>query len=335
MTDNFPEQPDDRIPLHINRVTQIALLLYLFAAILILVLSVVHHISNSSLVPPTSQPSSSPSTVISLPPIPFNPHQNSGPALTAKAALVIDLPSSTILYSKNPDDQLLPASTTKIMTALVALDSYPLDQEIVITEEERTIGHTMKLTRGERMTVKNLLFGTLVASGNDAALALALSYPQGGYSAFLEAMNQKAKQLHMTNTSYRNVSGVESPNHYTSAKDLATLTQIALQNQLFSDIISTEKIAVTSVDKVFTHNLYTTNQLLGKIDGLDGVKTGWTENAGECLVTTTSRNGHRILTVILGSEDRFGESENLIEWAFSEHYWVNPDESTQSLFPFT
>ena len=274
----------------------------------------------------TATPSPTP---IPTPPLPIPTIINNTPtpSLSAKGAIIIDADSSAVLYEKSADQRLMPASTTKIMTAIIALENYHLDDLLTITEEERTIGQTMKLEFGEQLTVKDLLFGALVNSGNDAALALALSFPKGGYNGFLEAMNAKATDLGLQNTSYKNVSGVESVNHFTTARDLAKLAQYAMNNKTFKEIVATPSIRVSAVDGKTTHQLFTTNSLLGSVDGVVGIKTGWTENAGECLVSSTIRNKHHIITVVLGSSDRFGETESLIDWVFNNHKWNLPKSS--------
>ncbi len=258
---------------------------------------------------------------VPTPPVPILAANSIQPQLTSKAAIVIDQKSNTILYQKNPDLDLLPASTTKIMTALIALETYDINQVITVTEEENSIGQTINLVKGEQITVENLIKGALIGSGNDAALALARAYPYGGYSGFVQAMNQKAARLNLENTQYQNVSGVESPGHITTVKDLANLTQQALKNPIFKQIVATQTTTITSSDKLISHYLTNTNQLLGQLDGVEGVKTGWTDNAMECLVTSVTRDGHSIITVILGSNDRFGESTQLIEWTYSNYTW--------------
>lgn len=175
------------------------------------------------------------------PPIPVRLAGTAEPILSAPSALVIDLDSASILFAKDQNAQLMPASTTKIMTALVAMKTYPLDKVITITDEDRSIGHSMNLVRGETITVENLLYGLLVASGNDAALALALSYPDNGYTGFVEAMNQTAKELNLNHTVYKNVSGVETPGHVTTVTDLSLLAKEAIKQPLFNQIVATEK----------------------------------------------------------------------------------------------
>lgn len=242
------------------------------------------------------------------------------PSLTAQSVVVQDAVSKTILYARQPDTALLPASTTKIMTALVALDYYQLEAELTITQEDRAVGQTMELESGEVITVSNLLYGLLVESGNDAALALATHYP-GGYDAFVQAMNEKAQVLHLDSTVFKNPSGVESYGHVTTARDLAVLAAAAVNHPVINAVMQTPAITVTDVSGQIVHELVSTNQLLGKLEGVKGLKTGWTERAGECLVTYVERHGQPLITVVLNSADRFGESEALINWAYAHHRW--------------
>lgn len=241
-------------------------------------------------------------------------------SISAKSAIAIDVDSSTILFQKDPQAKLLPASTTKIMTALVAMEEYNLDEIVTITDAHKSVGHKAELKPGEQISVKNLLYALLISSGNDAALALAQHHPKG-YTHYVDLMNQKAQELSLKQTHYANVSGVDSPNHYTSVIDLALLTHYALKDPFFQSIVRTKKITVQSHDGTISHHLENTNQLLGETEGLLGVKTGWTENAGECLVTFTIRDNHPIIVAVLGSQDRFGESEALINWVYQNHTW--------------
>lgn len=242
------------------------------------------------------------------------------PVLTAKAAVVIDRDSGAILYAKNPDAQFFPASITKMMTAVVALQSFPLDQVVVIQEESTAVGSTMKLQKDEQITIKNLIQGLLIDSGNDAAYALADAYP-GGYAKFVDAMNQQAQRWHMVGTHFTNVSGVEQDEHLTTVHDIATLAKEAMKDEFFRDTVRMTALDVTDVSGHIVHNLHSTNQLLGVVPGVVGIKTGWTEVAGECLVAETVRDGHSIITVVLGSDDRFGETTQLINWTFMHHKW--------------
>lgn len=241
--------------------------------------------------------------------------------LSAKSAIVVDVDSAVILYQKNPDLKLPPASITKIMTAMIAFDEYDLNEIVTIDNENFSIGNKSHIKSGEKLSVESLLYALLVSSGNDAALALAQHHPKG-YVEFISLMNQKASDLHLTNSQFSNVSGVEQPTHYTTARDLGLLTKEAIKNPIFANMVNQKEMIITSVDGSISHLLTNTNQLLKNVDGVMGVKTGWTYLAGECLVTYVSRDNREIITVVLASEDRFGESEKLIDWSYQNHTWI-------------
>lgn len=239
--------------------------------------------------------------------------------LTAQGVLVADLPSAVILYQKNPDLELSPASTTKIMTALMALEYFSLDQVLTV----KTVigeGRVMGLMPSEKITAENLLYGILVHSANDAAYTLAENYP-GGVKAFVKKMNEKAEELSLKNTHFENPIGFESSSQHSSAFDLFSLTIRALQNKTFAKIVGTPSITVHDQEFKYFHFLQNVNELLGKIPGVAGIKTGFTENAGECLINLAKKGNHEILTVVLKSEDRFGETEMLLDWVFLNHRW--------------
>ena len=178
----------------------------------------------------------------------------------------------------------------------------------------------MDLVEGEKITVENLLYGVLVHSANDAAYTLAENYP-GGFSEFIKAMNQKAKELNLENTHFVNPAGFDDNKQYTTAKDLARLSIFALENPLIAKMVGTVAITVSDVDYRYFHALTNVNELLGKVSGVAGVKTGWTKNAKENLINLTKKNGHEVLTVVLGSEERFAETEILTNWIFKNYEW--------------
>ena len=250
---------------------------------------------------------------------PVNKTGEKPPNLVASSALVVDMPSKTILYSKNPDVKLMPASTTKIMTALVSLDTYQLD-DLLEVKNTYSVGQVVGLRQGQKMTFRNLLYALLVDSGNDAAQILAQNYPLGETS-FIEKMNQKAADLKLQDTHFTNVSGIDAYNHRTTAHDLALLAAVALQNPVFSQTVATKEIQIEDSSGENVYAFQNTNKLVGAVLGVKGVKTGWTENAGECLVAYTERNGKEIITVVLGSNDRFGESTRLINWVYDNFEW--------------
>ena len=252
-------------------------------------------------------------------PLPKNIAQFLPLEMTAQGALVVDIGSRIRLYEKNPTLRFLPASTTKIMTALVALENYRLD-EVIEVKNLLDEGQKMDLVLGEKITVENLLYGILVHSANDAAQVLAEHDPSGS-AGFINKMNQKAIDLNLTNTHFTNPIGLDDSNHYTSAEDLAKLSLYALHNPVFKKMVGLPQITVADTTFTTFHTLKNINELLGKIPGVSGVKTGWTILAGQSLVTRLQRDGHEVLIVLLKSEDRFGETENLVNWIFQNFRW--------------
>jgi D-alanyl-D-alanine carboxypeptidase (penicillin-binding protein 5/6) len=242
-----------------------------------------------------------------------------GEEITATGLVVLDIDSGIYLFKRNEDELLAPASTTKILTALVALDSYNLDDVVTVTTVMND-GQVMGLVPGERITVENLLFGALIHSGNDAAYALADHYP-GGVEKFVEAMNEKAEKLRLTKSTFRNPVGYDDPNHKMTPTDLARLGAIALGNKIIAKMVAIPQITVSDVTHTYFHPLSNVNELLGKIPGVGGIKTGWTEEAGENLITLVERDNHRLIIVVLHSQDRFGETEKLINWVFGNYRW--------------
>jgi len=250
---------------------------------------------------------------------PVNKTKKEPPVISARSIVVMDVNSSVVISQRNSDLTLLPASTTKIMTALIVLENYQLDQVLTVGNLEEN-GQKIKLLPGEKMTVENLLYGLLVASGNDAAQVLAQNFT-GGELSFVEAMNQKARELNLNDTHFENPTGIDHPNHYSTALDLARLSSTVLRNPVFAKMVATERITIWDVNKAIPHQLFNINQLVSKNLGVKGIKTGWTEEAGECLVAYVEKNGQRIISVILGSQNRFGETEKLIRWVYENFEW--------------
>jgi len=242
-----------------------------------------------------------------------------GGEVSAGGVIVLDVPSHMYLYKRNEDIKLSPASTTKLLTALVALDAYKPDDVITIKTNGST-GQVMGLVPGERITVENLLYGALIQSGNDAALALASEYP-GGYDKFIEAMNVKAKSLFMVNSNFTNPAGYDNPEHKVTPLDLAMLALAAIENKTIAKMVAIPQITVSDVTHTYFHKLANVNQLVGKIPGVAGIKTGWTEQAGENLMTYVERDGRRVIFIVLHSRDRFGDTTKLISWVFDNFRW--------------
>lgn len=253
---------------------------------------------------------------INLPPI----SKNIGlPPLTARSVLVEDIDSGMILYQKDASVKLPIASTTKIMTALVSSEYFKQASVLTVNDGANVVGSKVGFFQGEKLTFRSLLFGLLLNSGNDAAFTIAENYP-GGLTGFVSAMNKKAKDLELLHTHFDNPAGLDSPNHYSSAVDLSKMTKVALKDPQLAKIFATKETSITSVDQRYHHNLSNLNKLLSSVNGVLGVKTGYTEAAKENLVGLVDR-GHPVLSVVLGSDDRFGETTVLIDWVYKNFTW--------------
>lgn len=245
------------------------------------------------------------------------------PTIAAESAIALDRSSYAPLFEKNPQEKLAPASTTKIATAIVAINELPLNKVLTVPDDlyEYVSGSTMGLQPGEKISVENLLWGMLINSGNDAAFTLARELPSGE-AAFIDAMNALASKLHLTSTSFNNSIGYDAANQFSSAYDLAILADYALNNPLIQQIVATKTTSVSSADDPATwHNLSNTNQLLNQIPGVEGIKTGWTELAEGVLVTFVTRNNHEVILVIMHSPQREEDMITLINWVFDNYQW--------------
>lgn len=252
-------------------------------------------------------------------PIPYLKNPQLLPELSAQGVYVIDLENFTPILKINEHNRFYPASTTKIITALVAYDIYRPDQ-IITVKKPINEGQIMNLVDGEKITVENLLYGILVHSANDAAYALAENY---GFEKFIFLMNKKAQQLKMKNTHFKNPAGLDDQNQYTTPFDLALASRQLLKNPYLSKIVSTKEITISDIDFKYFHQLKNVNKLLGEIAGVGGLKTGYTEEAGENLVSFYKNNNHQYLLVILKSEDRFTDTENIIQWIKTNIDYLN------------
>ena len=242
------------------------------------------------------------------------------PVVSAQAVYIFDPDSGTAIYEKNSLARTYPASTTKLMTALVALKTYELNQVLTVKTAKNADGQSIDLARGDQLTVENLLYGLLVDSGNDAAVTLAENYP-GGYNQFIAKMNDQARKLGLTGTNFANVAGFENPDHYTTARDLTLIAREAIANAAIRKIVSTKEVVFYDITGKKRFAFESTNKLLG-LPGVRGLKTGWTPASGECLVTLVTRDGKSILLTVLNSTDRFGESEKLIDWVYANYDWT-------------
>lgn len=241
------------------------------------------------------------------------------PQFSADAILAQDLNSGKIIYQKNINLRMSPASTTKLMTALVAVEYFKPQDILEVYPEDLVGGSDMDLTAGERLYFRDLLYGMLLNSGNDAAFTIASNYP-GGLNMFVLQMNKKAKELGLTNTRFRNPAGFDSDGHYSSAFDLAKIAANVVSNLQLRRVVATKETSVMAMGTNKTHYLRNLNKLLDQV-GVLGIKTGRTEKSGENLIGLVDRNSHKVLTVILDSKDRFGETEALIDWVYSNFEW--------------
>lgn len=247
------------------------------------------------------------------------------PIVSAKGIYIADEASGSVLLSSKPNELLYPASTTKIMTALVARDSYSLDTVITIKEEAFAQGNTMGLKPAEKITVESLLTGLLISSGNDAAFALANNHPKG-YPGFVAAMNAKAKALGLQSSTFSNPSGLDEPDHQMSAHDLAILSREIFADPVLSAILSTTKATVSNTTQTISHPLTHTHELLFSDETAVGGKTGTTEWAGQVLVTRFVRPDEQgipraLLVVVMGSQDRYSATKTLIDWTMNSYLW--------------
>ena len=240
--------------------------------------------------------------------------KESPPVVNALAAIVVEESTGRILFARNATQKRSIASTTKIMTALVALEEGSLDDVVTISKRAATIGgSTVGLQIGQKYTMKELLFAMLMISGNDAAIAIA-EHVGGTVEQFADLMNRKARSLGAVNSHFVTPHGLDRENQFSTAHDLAIITIEALKNPLFAEIVSTTSSSISG------HHLYNTNELLGNCPGVDGVKTGYTGKAGRCLVTTAIRGDMRLISVVLGSPTRNARasaSRALLDYCFT------------------
>ena len=218
-------------------------------------------------------------------------------SLNARSCIVLDRLSKKILYGKNEFNKVKMASTTKIMTAIVIIENCNLEKTVEVSKKAAgTGGSRLGLKTGDKITIKDLLYGLLLCSGNDAAVALS-EETAGSVQSFSELMNEKAKELGLSNSHFESPHGLDSDEHYTTAYELAILSDYALKNSTFLKMVGTKNYTITI--NGYPKNLSNTNELLGNLDGVYGIKTGFTNGANRCLVTACKRNNMDIICVVL------------------------------------
>lgn len=249
------------------------------------------------------------------------------PKTNSRRYIVYDRISKSMIIGKNEDIKSAMASTTKIMTTIVILEKADLNETVTVSAKAGgTGGSRLGLKKGDKASIKDLLYGLMLRSGNDAAVALA-EHVGGSVKEFAELMNEKAAKLGLTNTHFVTPHGLDDANHYTTALELAKLTDYAMDNETFAKIVGTKSITIYINNQ--PRQINNTNELLGVLNGVVGVKTGFTNNAGRCLVTETKRNNMDIITIVLGADtkkDRTKDSVNLIEYTFSKYKMYNVEE---------
>ena len=240
------------------------------------------------------------------------------PDVSARACVVIEAESGRVLYQKNAQERLPMASTTKIITALVALEQGNREDVVKISSSAAgTEGSSMYLESGETMTLEELLYGLMLASGNDAAVAIAEHF--GGIDAFVTLMNEKAEQIGAKNSHFSNPNGLPDESHYSTAADMAKITAYALKNPDFARIVATKSYRIAGEGKAYPRSLTNHNKLLSMYDGCIGVKTGFTKVAGRCLVSAAKRNNMTLICVTLNAPNDWNDHSNLYDHLFDTY----------------
>ena len=255
------------------------------------------------------------------------------PTINSRAAIVYERSSGKILYGKEENEKRKMASTTKIMTAIVVLENTNLDDIVTISSKAAgTGGSRLGLHKDDKISIQDLLYGLLLCSGNDAAVALA-EHVSGDLSNFANMMNSKATSLGLSSTHFVTPHGLDDNNHYTTAYELALITNYALKNDVFANLVKTKTYTISINNHPKT--LSNTNELLGNLDGVYGVKTGFTNGANRCLVTAVKRDNMDIICIVLGADtkkDRTKDSINLINYSFNNFKMVNIKEKITNEF---
>ena len=244
-------------------------------------------------------------------PRPFCAHADGAPPTSAGSAVMIEAETGEVLYEKHSNKAMLIASTTKIMTALIVLENCVVSETVKIKPEWTNVeGSSMYLKEDEELSVKELLYGLMLGSGNDAAVALAC-HTAGSIESFSKLMNERAKSLGLIATSFKNPHGLDEDGHFSTAGDLAVITREAMKNDVFCKIVATKSIVAGG------RELKNHNRLLWDCDGVIGVKTGYTKSAGRILVTCAKRDGMKLICVTISDPNDWADHTSLYEWAFA------------------
>lgn len=238
------------------------------------------------------------------------------------AEIAMELESGKILHSKNAEAKLPMASTTKIMTALLIAEDCDLNEVITVPDSAVGVeGSSIYLKNGEQISVKDLLYGLMLRSGNDAACALAIHH-SGTLEKFVEKMNARAQELGANDTHFKNPSGLPDDGHYTTAKDLCNIARCAMSNQTFKEVVSTRQYSGDF------RNFSNKNKLLSSLDGANGVKTGYTKKAGRCLVSSCGRDNMDVVCVVLNCYDMYERSASIMNGCFDKYSFETVSSDT-------
>lgn len=251
----------------------------------------------------------------------------------AKAAVLINGDTGEIIYSQNENERLPMASTTKIMTGLLLCEYGNFDREITVTAEMIKVeGSSMGLLQGDKVRLHDLLYGLMLASGNDAANVIAFVV-SGSIEDFVALMNEKAKQLNLTNTHFETPSGLDGETHYTSALDLANLARYAMQNEEFAKAVSTKKAVLNYGNPPYRRSLTNHNKILNYFEDSVGIKTGFTKKSGRCLVSAAKRDGKFVIAVTLNDPNDWQDHCNMLEYGLNSiiQTTVSPKNSSYNI----
>lgn len=252
--------------------------------------------------------------------------------VSAEAAALIDVQSGRILYGKNLDKRMRIASLTKIITAIVAIESGKLNEIVTVSKNAyRVEGSSVYLDLGEKQKLIDLVYAIMLRSGNDAATAIAEHVGGGSAQKFVGMMNDKVKQLGLEGTHFVNPHGLDTEGHYSTAYDMAQLTAYALRNPIFREVVSTKAKKIPWEGKDWDRTLLNKNKMLFRYEGADGVKTGYTEDAGRCLASSATRYGRQLAVIVLQDRNDWNDSSRLLDFGFTKYQYFSPVADQQPL----
>lgn len=255
------------------------------------------------------------------------------PVVSGNSAILMDVTTGTILYQKNSHQQMEPASTTKILTAIVAIENGDLNSKTIVSKNAARIeGSSIWLSQGEVQTLEDLLYGVLLSSGNDASVAVA-EHIAGNQERFITMLNEKARAIGAKESNFVNPHGLPVSNHLTTVHDMAAITRYALHNPVFAKIVSTRQHVTPWPGNDWDRSMTNHNKLLWRFDGADGVKTGYTRSAGHCLVASATRDDQQLLAVVFKSKDMYADCSALLEWGFANFELIRIASAGQVIKP--